>query len=137
LNAILLDTNVFIHLAKPGQSGLRGLPRSTQSLLEDPGSDLRLSVISLAEITIKTTIGKLDLRPQEAMRAAEDMGLALLEFKSAHCLALNELPLHHKDPFDRMLIATAASEGFTLMSKDSTFGRYQQDGFLSLHLIPR
>ena len=97
------------------------------ALCQDPSVILYLSLVSLWEIQIKSSLGKLPLplplpeiiRDQQAQR-----NLRLLPITPAHIFALEGLPPHHNDPFDRLLIAQAVSEGLTLASVDSQFSPY-------------
>ena len=95
---------------------------------EDPTNDLYLSVASVWEIQIKSQLKKLalDLPLEELIRqqqAANDF--LILPIELSHVLALNGLPPHHKDPFDRLLIAQAQVEDAALVSNDSVFQHYQ------------
>ena len=106
----VLDTSVLIHslLAKPN------LSQRAISLLGDENLEFYLSVASCWEIVIKTRSGKLVLpdTPAEFLtRALKLMLLQSLEITRLHALAVGELPDHHRDPFDRMLIAQATSGG--------------------------
>jgi PIN domain nuclease of toxin-antitoxin system len=93
----------------------------------DETNDLWLSVASVWEIGIKVAIGKLPLpeplNPYITSRMAQ-LGARSLEITIPHALQASSLPLHHRDPFDRMLIAQAQGEGMTLVSADSTFRQY-------------
>lgn len=84
-------------------------------LRHDP--DIFLSPVSLSEITIKQTAGKLAGPPDLAERV-RDMGFRELPVTHAHAIAAGRLPPHHRDPFDRLLLAQATVEGLTLASRD-------------------
>ncbi len=85
-----------------------------------------MSLVSVWEIQIKQQSGKLGLKTSLAnlLIEQERNGLQLLDITTAHILALSELPDHRRDPFDRLLIARARTEGLTLITQDSTVSRY-------------
>ena len=122
----LLDTSVLIHslLSQPK------LNRRALNLLADNSSELYLSAASSWEITIKAGAGRLLLpeRPAEFVtRATGFMSLRILNITHLHALAVDGLPNHHRDPFDRMLIAQALSEKMTLLTADRVFQHYKVD----------
>jgi PIN domain nuclease of toxin-antitoxin system len=122
----LLDTHVFIDVSK----GRRLSPRLRQ-VLGDSRSRLFLSVVSIAEVCIKASLGKLAL-PQAIAAdpvagfdsAARQAGYAILPVELAHAAMIHDLPVHHRDPFDRLLICQAISENLILISDDNAFPLY-------------
>ena len=123
----LLDTHVFLGLANPAQPPTGALAR----VLGDPTARVHLSVVTVAETCIKAALGKLSLPPTieadpaAGFRAAcEDAGYILLPIDVEHAAILRTLPQHHKDPFDRLLIAQAMHEGLTLISRDHALSAY-------------
>ena len=102
------------------------LTPKVRRLLEDPEVERWVSVISLWEIAIKVQIGKLSLPLDTAYyyRNLEALRARTLAVNAEHSLALLSLPLHHRDPFDRLLIAQARVEGLTLLTRDRTFRKY-------------
>ncbi len=120
---LLLDTHTFIWWdSNPAELSLK-----VRTLCQDPANTLMLSVVSAWEIQIKAQLGKLALaRPLATLVADQQAtnGLVTLEVTLAHVLALDILPAAHKDPFDRLLIAQANSEGAALLSRDPVFGQY-------------
>ena len=119
----LVDTSVFVHsvLSQPR------LSHRAIKLLTDGSSELFLSAVSPWEITIKVGTGKLVLpvSPAEFVtRAVQTMSLQALNITYLHALEVDELPTHHRDPFDRMLIAQARIEGMTILTDDKIFQRY-------------
>ena len=88
--------------------------------------ELYLSAASVWEIGIKRSIGKLDV-PEEIFDIAVDAGCRPLPISWAHAQAASLLPLHHTDPFDRMLIAQARHEGLSLVSADTKMQAYDVD----------
>lgn len=122
----LMDTSVLIHslISQPK------LNHRALELLADNSSELYLSAVSSWEITIKVRAGRLLLpeRPAEFVtRAMQVMSLRALDITHLHALAVDALPNHHGDPFDRMLIAQAVSEQMTLLTTDRTFQKYKVD----------
>jgi PIN domain nuclease of toxin-antitoxin system len=120
---LLLDTNAFLWMAL----GSQDLSPTAGRAIADGGNEKRLSVVSLWEIAIKTGIGKLELREPFADFLARVNTMRMLErvpVADAHLLAYAALPMHHRDPFDRMLVAQALSEDFTLVSSDPALDAY-------------
>lgn len=123
---LLLDTHVFIWWdSEPAR-----LSKKVLSLCSDPGNTLLLSVVSAWEMQIKMQLGKikLDFPLQDIINEQrQDNGLQIVPVELEHVLALQSLPAHHKDPFDRLLIAQARTENAALVSKDKAFLNYQID----------
>ena len=120
---ILLDTHVFLWWDNdPAQ-----LSAQAKALCQDPANTLVLSVASVWEMQIKQQLGKLTLRlplSQLIQDQQHTNGMEILPISLAHVLSLETLPPHHKDPFDRLLIAQANTEGIGLLSVDSVFKQY-------------
>lgn len=96
--------------------------------LIDHRNDIVLSAVSGWEIALKNRLGKLtlDRRPAALVdEAVARLDLTILPVSMAHGIVAGELPLHHKDPFDRLLIAQAEIDGLTLISPDSAFMAYK------------
>jgi PIN domain nuclease of toxin-antitoxin system len=91
--------------------------------LMDGDNQVWASAVGIAELRIKQCIGKLKL-PDDFDGLIENTGFETLPFRASHAHWLAELPLHHRDPFDRMLIAQALSEGLTIATADAMFSRY-------------
>ncbi len=120
---ILLDTQVFILAIQ--QEG--HLPSKVRKALLERENSLFLSLVSLWEIQIKESLGKLKLPAplREVVQAAiREMGLEFLPVQAEHIYKLAALPLHHRDPFDRLLIAQALCERMTLAGSDPAFDQY-------------
>lgn len=116
---IIIDTHIFLWaLADP--SRIRGSKRTE---LETLANTVYVSAISLAEIMIKSSIGKLNV-DYDPVDMVQQSGFELLDFRGQDALLLKEMPFHHKDPFDRMLIAQAIANGYYLMTEDSKFFAY-------------
>lgn len=118
---LLLDTHAFLELAEQDADRFSVVARKA---LSDPGNQLLLSAVSITEIAIKSAIQKLDVSASDLLRAMEDLQLQAIEFTSLHAVRMFDLPLHHRDPFDRMLIATALCEDIPLVSRDTVFKSY-------------
>ena len=119
---LLLDTHVFLWLlAEPERLGQHLRP------IEDPANDLLLSAASSWEIAIKVRLGRLEL-PDNPKRYIPDrlraIGAEPLAVEHAHALALVELPMLHRDPFDRMLVAQARHLRLSIVTADADIARY-------------
>ena len=120
---LLLDTHIFIWWADAPEK----LSSTALSALEDEANDLILSVVSVWEIQIKSQLGKLKLSQplKELIESQQETNdLKLLPVELSHVLALDALPYHHKDPFDRLLIAQSIFEDVTLVTADKSFPVY-------------
>jgi len=121
---LLLDTHILIWLI----NGNKNLSQTARQVIEDESNSLHLSIASLWEITIKTSIGKLELGiPLEQITTNFSLpsGMEILPIHLPHLLILQALPFHHRDPFDRLLISQAKSESLTLVSEDNMFKQYE------------
>jgi PIN domain nuclease of toxin-antitoxin system len=116
---LLLDTNVFLWW----QWQDRRLPTIAREAIEDQESEIAVSAITVWEVCIKRQIGKLDFEGSP-VRACEDAGFSLLDVTAVHAEVAGDLPRHHGDPFDRMLIAQAKVEGLVLVTQDRQFLLY-------------
>lgn len=120
---LLLDTHTFLWLDMQPQA----LSAAALAACESPDNELYLSLVSAWEIQIKTQLNKLSLRvPLDQMIEVQqaDNGLHILPITLPHIRELSALPPHHKDPFDRLLIAQARIEGAYLVSGDGVFEDY-------------
>jgi PIN domain nuclease of toxin-antitoxin system len=120
---LLLDTHSLLWWA----TDRARLSPAALAVCEDPSNILMLSVVSVWEMQIKAQLGKLTLTiPLATMidRERNANGITLLQVELEHVLALDTLPMHHKDPFDRLLIAQARIEEATLVTSDGIFERY-------------
>jgi len=119
----LLDTGVWLwSLFEPGR-----LARPAREAIANLSHDVFLSAVTSWEISIKAAAGKLKLPGPPGTyipRRMADQGLRPLPVSHAHALAVYDLPLHHRDPFDRLLIAQANLEGMTLITADRVFAKY-------------
>ena len=118
---LLLDTHVALWaITGDPDLGTGFLDR----LRHDP--DIFLSPVSLWEITIKQDTGKL-AGPSDLAERVRDMGFRELPVTHVHAIAAGRLSPHHRDPFDRMLVAQAITESFTLASRDASIALYDVD----------
>jgi PIN domain nuclease of toxin-antitoxin system len=118
---LLLDTHILLW----GAIEPERLSRVASSLIESPDNEMVFSALSIWEIAIKTGLGA-DFRIDAGIlrRGLFDNGYAELAVTGAHAAALAGLPPIHKDPFNRMLVAQAIVEGFTLLTSDPTVAEY-------------
>ncbi len=120
---ILLDTQVWLWmLMSPDRLSDRG-----RSLVEDPSNDLLLSAASTWEIAIKASLGKLELPgPPEVVvpKMMDESQVTALPILLSHTLRVAELPQHHRDPFDRLLVAQAQLEAVPILTADARIGAY-------------
>ena len=119
---LLLDTQILIWAA---DFSLR-LSGAALALLNDPRNQLLFSAVSIWEITIKTMLGRDDFRvdPRVLRRCLLDNGYSELSVTSEHAVTIDSLPPIHGDPFDRLLLAQAISEGIILLTADAHLARY-------------
>jgi PIN domain nuclease of toxin-antitoxin system len=124
--SILIDTNVFLWAAGVGGR----LSDSAKSLLTDSGQPVFFSAASAWEIAIKWSKGRLTLpaTPSEVINnVVSSAGMTQLSVTLKDATAVAELPFHHKDPFDRLLVAQARSHGLKLMTADEILEKYDVD----------
>jgi len=116
---LLLDTHALIWaLAEPER-----LTERARQAVEDPANEIFVSSASLWEIAIKTGDGKLSV-PDDLERALFAVGFQPLDIRFPHVRRLRQLPMHHRDPFDRILVAQALQEELTLVTRDQRIPAY-------------
>jgi PIN domain nuclease of toxin-antitoxin system len=120
----LLDTHSLIWFLENNPK----LSRKAKSLIENLENEIFVSIASWFEISIKVTIGKLELPDSlaETMARSSEDDITTIAIKESHIIAYQKLPLmdQHRDPFDRVIIATAISENYTIITSDPKFGFY-------------
>lgn len=118
----LLDTHAFLYAFDRPEA----LGAGARAALLDASSRRFVSAISLWEIAIKVKLGKLILPTDESYywTQLQALNATLLSVEARHCFTLFHLPLHHRDPFDRLLIAQAKTEGLTIVTQDRAFAAY-------------
>lgn len=121
--AFLLDTHTFLWFA----AGDSQLPVSIRDKIKDIQTPCYLSAVSLWEITIKKQIGKLTLliSLSDLFNFADNNAIEILPISYDHLLTLSKLPVHHSDPFDRLIISQAISEDLVLLTRDKTLKKYK------------
>ena len=119
---LLLDTHLLLWAAGQPEK----LSTTARGLLEDASNELLFSAASLWEVAIKATLGREDFRvePRLLRRGLLDNGYVELSISSQHAVSIDSLPLLHKDPFDRLLLAQALCEGITLLTSDTRLAQY-------------
>ena len=120
---LLLDTHVLLwFVSDPGK-----LLAEAREIIEDGSNDIFVSVVSEWEIAIKQSVGRLDLpEPAETWlpKVLKASGLEVLDIDLRSTLRTRALPWHHRDPFDRLLVAQSLEHGFTLCSRDAHLEAY-------------
>lgn len=117
---LLLDTHILLWCLVNDPA----LPAPAWTLVADPANDKYVSPISLWEIAIKARTGKLPVDIDEVLAAVEKSAYIPLLFTFVHAAAVARLPDHHRDPFDRALIAQALSEPLRLLTHDRALAAY-------------
>lgn len=117
---VLADTHVLLWWLADDKR----LTAGHRKILADPSNGVWFSAVSIAEIAIKSSLGKLSA-PNEAAGALVDGGFLELPLSAEHAEQLGSLPWHHRDPFDRMLIAQARVEQMVVASVDDRFDAYE------------
>jgi PIN domain nuclease of toxin-antitoxin system len=120
----LLDTHTLIWLFENNPQ----ISDRAKSLILNESNQLFVSIASLWEMTIKSSLGKLDLSLPLSDLFTQKLipsDIQILPIQLPHLAILQELPFHHRDPFDRIIIAQAISENLILLSTDAVFKHYQ------------
>ena len=123
----LLDTNIFLFAIEDSKR----ISKKAISLLEDDSNELFLSHVSLWEITIKHSIGKLqflDGLKKTMELGIEKLGLQMVPIRSNHIYRVSEFPFHHNDPFDRLIAAQCLEEKISVITTDPIFKKYKVSG---------
>jgi len=115
----LVDTHALLWaLGEPS-----ALSSATRDAIANPSNLVMVSSASLWECAIKASIGKLDL-PEDFFESVPEAGYEVMPIRIAHLNVYRTLPMHHRDPFDRMLVAQARAEALTLISRDPEIAKY-------------
>lgn len=122
---LLLDTHVLLWAAAASTR----LPAATKDLLRDSSNQIYYSAASVWEIAIKSALRRDDFRadPARLVVALAKMEFNELPVRAAHAVALSRLPAHHRDPFDRLLVAQAISEPMILLTVDRALPAYSDN----------
>jgi PIN domain nuclease of toxin-antitoxin system len=121
---LLLDTHLLLWaLAEPER-----LDATTRAVLEDPSNEVLFSAASLWEIAIKAGLGRPDFAvdPKRILRAAQETGFVELPVRSDAAVLVGGLPQHHRDPFDRLLVAQAIAEPVRFYTADPLLPPYSE-----------
>jgi PIN domain nuclease of toxin-antitoxin system len=120
---VLLDTHAFLWLI----TGDKRLSKKARQIFLNPENSLFFSAASLWEICIKESLKKVSLKSGWFQTIQNEMAVNAIQWlpiEMLHCVEVTKLPFHHRDPFDRMLIAQAMVEGIKVLSRDSRFSDY-------------
>jgi PIN domain nuclease of toxin-antitoxin system len=116
---LLVDSNAFIWAyVRPKE-----LSAAARQAISDPANERFISIAALWEIAIKSSSGKLSM-PADPSHAISDLALTTLPISLAHVQRIPSLHFHHRDPFDRMMIAQAIEDGLTIVTRDRIFASY-------------
>ena len=116
---LIIDTHIFLWaLADP-----KRISKDQLAEIEMQANIVYVSSISIAEVMIKASIGKLDVR-FDPVKMVEKCGFESLDFCSEDALLLKDMPFHHRDPFDRMLIAQSLANKYPIVTEDPKFQSY-------------
>ncbi|MDP2265746.1 MAG: type II toxin-antitoxin system VapC family toxin [Thiobacillus sp.] len=121
---VLLDTHILLWALDAPER----LPQDVVAQLESPETTVYFSAASILEIAIKTALGKIDFHysPEDIAQAAKDTGFVELPVSAAHGAKVAHLPLHHRDPFDRLLIAQVLLLPAQLLTADAALVPYSE-----------
>jgi PIN domain nuclease of toxin-antitoxin system len=117
---LLLDTHVLLWWL----NGHPSLSKKSQAAIADGKNLVFISAVVVWEIRIKEAVGKLEI-PRNFKRVLDSQPFEMLDITVEHAHAVRDLPIHHRDPFDRMLVAQAKVEGFTLVTHDVRLKKYK------------
>jgi len=118
-NNFLLDTHIFVW----AMEGSKLLPESIKNKIADPNNKIFVSVASIWEIVIKRHLKKIKIA-FDIETSIEKAGIEVLAIEASHALETEKLPPHHKDPFDRMLVAQAIVEKLMIITEDGKIKKY-------------
>ncbi len=119
----LIDTQILIW-----SLGLSDkIPNKIRNILNDTNNFIFVSSASIWEIAIKTSIGKLifPFKLKDIRKVIQGMNINILDIRTEHIIKVSDLPFHHKDPFDRLIISQAIVENLIVISSDKNFSKYK------------
>ena len=119
---VLLDTQVFLIASL---EGLDALPKRARAVLADPNTEKVMSSTSIMELALKHAKGKIHIPEEKTSQAVQDMLITVIPFTPRHAYRLYSLPVHHGDPFDRMIVSTALVENVPIVGGDRQFISYK------------
>lgn len=127
----LLDTHSFLWAVMAPEK----LSAKMRTVIADPGNEIHVSTISFWEITLKYSLGKLQMTgcsPDDLVAIGRQMGLTISAPSAEESAGFHRLPrAHHKDPFDRMLVCMCLQRRWTLITRDGNLGDYRSQGLLT------
>lgn len=118
----LIDTVVFIWALNSPEL----ISKKAMAVLNDAKAVCEISAVSITEVAIKQSIGKLTFNSDDIVHGIEGLKLNILPYTSNHALQLFTLPMHHNDPFDRQIIAQAVVENIPILTVDQKFRLYKE-----------
>ncbi len=122
---IIIDTHIFLWLLEDSNK----IKKRYFDILKDKDNNIYLSSVSIAEIMIKKSIGKLEVE-FDIVDMLQKMDIETLDYTAQDALKLVDLPLHHKDPFDRMIITQGIINKYKIITQDPMFKYYECDLFV-------
>lgn len=117
---VLLDTHILLWWLKDD----RKLPNDATNIIENTTNDIFVSAVNAWEIAIKKSMGRIQIDMNEFLESIENSGFGVLNVTVNHACQVVSLPDHHKDPFDRMLIAQSIVEPMRLLTHDELLAQY-------------
>jgi len=118
---LLLDTHALLWaLSTPTR-----LPSAVVMALRDPAHEIYVSSASVWEISIKVELGKIAADVDEVVQHVREVAFHELPITFLHSIRVRSIPAHHRDPFDRLLIAQALEDGLTIVTRDTAFAAYR------------
>ena len=116
---VLLDTHLLVWWFVD-----RRIPQRATELIRDPGNQLYASAASVWEVAIKAALGKIEVKPDALLGGLRDGGFLELAVSSRHAAQVALLPMHHRDPFDRLLVSQCLCESMSLLTDDRVLAAY-------------
>ena len=124
----LLDTHYLIWAIADSKK----ISKKIRDLISDAGQEIFVSAISLWEVSLKASLGKMNIsgfKPEDIPVICQSIGFGIIELSAMDSSSYHQLKAsHHKDPFDRMLIWQAIRNGYTLISADEQLSKYRSEG---------
>jgi PIN domain nuclease of toxin-antitoxin system len=117
---ILLDTHILLWWLKDDKR----LPDDAVNIIGNAANDIFMSTVNAWEIAIKKSLGRIQIDMDEFLESIKNSGIGVLNITVNHACQISNLPDHHKDPFDRMLIAQSIVEPMRLLTHDDTLIQY-------------
>jgi len=119
---LLLDTHAILWFL----NGDKKISERVKKVLSSPSNDKFISIVSLWEIAIKISLGKLSIKTSlsDLFRIIEEQGFHFLPLTPEHIICVATLPMSHRDPFDRIIISQAITEELTILTRDENFSGY-------------